>query len=601
MIYKIKAMLSPYLAWRDFQKTFTLLKPFVLQYKKAYIMLFVILMIQIFFTLAFAWFFGNLTDAAISSNLDRIKWLVPIGIGLILLNILSTYYYILNETVAINGIKKELKSYLFSHLLRLPAEKFTKLQTGDLLSHFNNDIQSIDGVIGSTLIEIIRFPLIYVAVFLYLFHINPMLCFISLVAAPFAIVLGIFFGLLLRNNNRRIYSLFGQINAVLNETFSGLTVIRSFTLEKLTFQNLYNKNEELYQLERANSKLRAWFYTAGELLSSFSFIFSLCLGAYFVFKGEMTVGSLLIFINLVNYLVRPLIGLANMWASFQRSATAVERLSTVLDLHPESDTLPTYNQAIKNISSIRFQDVTFSYDDNDPIFKQFQLDVPVGKIVALVGPSGAGKSTLFNLLQGMYKPDQGYVLINGTSTNDYSIEELRSAIAYVPQETFLFSGTIRENLLIARPNITESEMEHACIQAYFHDFVMSLPKGYDTEIGERGIRLSGGQKQRLSIARAILKDAPILLLDEATSALDNETELYVQQALHQLMKNRTTLIIAHRLSTIQHADLIIAMDHGKIVEMGSHAELLQNKELYEKLYKIQFNRDVMNVRPVVAE
>ncbi len=594
MINQIKTIISPYFAWRDFQKTFTLLKPFVLQYKKSYLILFIILMIQIFFTLAFAWFFGNLTDAAISSNLDRIKVLVPIGIGLILLNIISSYFYILNETVAINGIKKELKSYLFSHILRLPAGEFAKLQTGDLLSHFNNDIQSIDGVIGSTLIELVRFPLIYVAVFVYLYQINYMLCLISLVAAPFAIVLGIFFGFLLRNNNRRIYSLFGQINTILSETFSGFTVIRSFTLEKLTYQNFFKKNDELYQLERANSKLRAWFFTAGELLSSFSFLFSLCLGAYFVFRGEMTVGTLLIFINLVNYLVSPLMGLASIWASFQRSATAVERLSTVLDLHPESDTLPTHNPAIKMISSIRFQDVTFRYDDNEPIFKQLELDVPVGKVVALVGPSGAGKSTFFSLLQGIYKPNQGHVFINRKSTQDYSPEDLRSAIAYVPQETFLFSGTIRENLMIARPKITELEMEQACIQAYLHDFVMSLPQGYDTEIGERGIRLSGGQKQRLSIARAILKNAPILLLDEATSALDNETELHVQQALHDLMKNRTTIIIAHRLSTIQHADLIITIDHGKIVEMGSHDELLQHQGMYEKLYNIQFNRDTSN-------
>lgn len=601
MINKMKMIIRPYFTWSDFRKTFTLLKPFVLQYKKAYFILFVILMIQIFFTLAFAWFFGNLTDAAISSNLDRIKMLVPIGIGLILFNIFLSYLYILNETVAINGIKKELKSYLFSHILRLPAQKIANLESGDLLSHFNNDIQSIDGVIGSNLIELIRFPMIYIAVFTYLYHINFVLCLISLVSAPLAIILGIMFGLLLRRNNRRIYSLFGQINTVLNESFSGFTVIRSFTLEKMTFNKLLHKNEELYHLERENAKLRAWFYTAGELLSSFSFLVGLCLGAYFVFKGEMTVGSLLIFINLVNYLVSPLMGLASMWASFQRSATAVERLSIVLDLHPESDTLPSNNKTLTTISSIRFQDVTFHYDDHEPIFNQFQLDVPVGKVVALVGPSGAGKSTLFHLLQGIYKPDQGHVFVNNQSTHHYASEELRSAFAFVPQETFLFSGTIRANLLIVRPKITELEMEQACIQADLHNFVMSLPEGYDTEIGEKGIRLSGGQKQRLAIARAILKNAPILLLDEATSALDNETERNVQKALQQLMKNRTTIIIAHRLSTIQNADLIIVIDHGKIIEMGSHEELLQNGSRYEKLYDIQFNNKTKNAISVIAE
>ena len=598
---KILTRVRPYFAWSDFQKTFTLLKPFVLQYKKAYFILSFILVIEIFFTLAFAWFFGNLTDAAISSNLDRIKQLIPIGVGLILLNIISTYFYIIYETVAINGIKKDLKSYLFSHILRLPASKLATLESGDLLSHFNNDVHSIDGVIGSSLIELIRLPIIYIAVFLYLYQINPIICLISLIVAPLAIIFGVFFGLLLRRNNRRIYTLFGKINTILNETFSGLTVIRSFTLEKFTFNKLLKKNDELYRLEIANSKLRAWFFTAGELLCSFYFLFSLCLGAYFVFKGEMTVGSLLIYLNLVNYLVNPLTGLASMWASFQRSATAVERLSTVLDLEPESHGLPSYNKAITTVSSIRFQNVTFSYEQNQTIFDTFQLDIPVEKVVALVGPSGAGKSTLFNLLQGFYKPSKGDVWINNISTSDYSLEELRSAIAYVPQETFLFSGTIRENLQIARPNVTELEMTQACSQAYLHDYIMSLPEGYDTKIGERGIRLSGGQKQRLAIARAILKNAPILLLDEATSALDSETELYVQKALQQLMKNRTTVIIAHRLSTIQNADVIIAIENGEIVQMGSHEELLQNKGLYEKLYNIQYDREKRNPISAVAE
>lgn len=588
---KIATLVSPYFAWSDFQKTSTLLKPFVLQYKKAYFILACILIIEIFFTLAFAWFFGNLTDAAISSNLDRIKQLIPIGVGLILLNIISTYFYIIYETVAINGIKKDLKSYLFSHILRLPASKLTDLESGDLLSHFNNDIHSIDGVIGSNLIELTRLPLIYIAVFIYLYQINPIICLVSLIIAPLAIILGVFFGLLLRRNNRRIYTLFGKINMILTESFSGLTVIRSFTLERLTFNKLLKRNDELYRLEISNSKLRAWFFTAGELLCSFYYLFSLCLGAYFVFKGEMTVGSLLIYVNLVNYLINPLTGLASMWASFQRSATAVERLSTVLDLEPESKGLPSYNKTLTTVSSIRFQNVTFGYEQNQIIFDRFQLEIPVNKVVALVGPSGAGKSTLFNLLQGFYKPSKGDVLINNKSTADYSLQELRNAIAYVPQETFLFSGTIRENLQIARPNVTELEITKACSQAYLHDYIMSLPDGYDTKIGERGIRLSGGQKQRLAIARAILKNAPILLLDEATSALDSETELYVQKALQELMKNRTTIIIAHRLSTIQNADVIIAIENGKIVGMGSHEELLQNKGLYKKLYNIQYKRE----------
>ncbi|MFJ8265554.1 ABC transporter ATP-binding protein [Peribacillus asahii] len=601
MINKFQETVRTYFIWSDFKKTFILLRPFVLKYKKAYIMLFIILMIDIAFTIAFAWFFGNLTDAAVSSNLDRLKLLVPIGAILILVNMISTYFFNIFETIAINGVKRDLKSHLFSHILRLPSGKLTKMESGDLFSHFNNDINSIDGVIGSKLVEIIRLPLIYIAVFLYLYQINPLLCIVSVIASPFAIVLGAFFGLLLRRNTRRIHTLFGHINTVLNEAFSGLVVIRSFTLEKITFHRLAQKNNELYDLEMSNSKLRGWFYITGELLSSFCYLFSLCMGAYFVFKGEMTVGSLLIFSNLVHYLVNPLTGLASMWAGFQRSATAVERLSTVLDLGPDSLTLPTYNPAISNITSFHFQDVSFSYDKNQNVLKNIQLDIPVGKVIALVGSSGAGKSTLLNLIQGLYTPDEGHILINDKSTSEYLPEELRSTIAYVPQETFLFNGTIRENLQIAHPNITEADMIAACQQAYLHDLIMSLPEGYDTKIGERGIRFSGGQKQRLAIARAILKNAPILLLDEATSALDSETELYVQNALKQLMKGRTTIVIAHRLSTIQHADMIVVMDKGAVLQIGNHKELLKNKGLYEKLYNIQYNRDKNISLSAVAE
>ena len=235
--------------------------------------------------------------------------------------------------------------------------------------------------------------------------------------------------------------------------------------------------------------------------------------------------------------------------------------------------------------------LTFSYDENKNVFTEFDLHIPAGKVVAFVGPSGAGKSTLFNLVQGFYKPQVGKILINGIPIDEFSFADLRSAIAHVPQETFLFGGTFRENLVMARPSIQEEEMVEACRSAYIHEFIQSMPDGYDTQIGERGIKLSGGQKQRIAIARAILKDAPILLLDEATSALDGETEYLVKAALDELMKNKTTLVIAHRLSTIQNADLIIVIEKGKIVQIGKHEELILQKGLYQKLNGSAFIAD----------
>ena len=290
----------------------------------------------------------------------------------------------------------------------------------------------------------------------------------------------------------------------------------------------------------------------------------------------------------MQHLINPLTGLAGLWGSFQSSASAVERISNVLDVVPESSELPSYTSTIHLPKTIQFRRVNFCYEPETKIFDQLSLIIPTGKVVAFVGPSGAGKTTLFNLIQGFYKPQSGHTLLDDLSIDQLSPSLLRSSFAYVAQETFLFSGTIKENLLLARPNLTDLELTNAAINANIHTFIMSLPNQYDTEIGERGVRLSGGQKQRIAIARAILKDAPILLLDEATSALDSESEFQVKEALNRLMKNKTTLVIAHRLSTIQHADLIIVMDEGRIVQQGAHEELMSQDGLYRKLIKHSF-------------
>ncbi|WP_442594238.1 ABC transporter ATP-binding protein [Neobacillus sp. D3-1R] len=581
-------LIKHYFNLNDFKKTYTLLKPFILAQWKAYVVLLILLVVDIFFTIAYAWFFGNLTDAAVHGNMDRLKELVPIGVFLTLLSIISSYCGIYFETVASNGLKNNLKEYLFEHILRLPAGETSKIRSGDIISYFNNDIHSVDGVTGSTLISLIRIPLIFLAVFIYLFQINWVLCLSSVLIAPIAIAGGVFFGLLLKKNGRKIHQLVAEINSTLSETFQGLQVIRSFTLEKAAFITFKSKNKKYYKLELENAKLQGWYYSGGYLVNSIAFLFNLCLGAFFVSKGEMSVGSLLTFINLVGHLVYPMTGLAGQWAGFQRSITAIERLIDLLERPTVSKELSTYVPTIKEVSSIQFQDVSFSYDDTKIVFKEFNLDIPAGKMIAFVGPSGAGKTTLFNLLQGFYQPQLGKILINGKPIELLSVSELRSSIAHVPQETFLFAGTIKENLVLARPNITKNEMIHAAKSANIHDFIISLSDGYETEIGERGIKLSGGQKQRIAIARAILKNAPILLLDEATSALDGETEYHVKEELEQLMKDKTTLVIAHRLSTIQNADLIVVISNGKIEQMGNHEQLLNQDGLYQKLYNSSF-------------
>ncbi|MBT2642222.1 ABC transporter ATP-binding protein [Bacillus sp. ISL-41] len=585
---QLNSLIKQYFSMKDIKRALRFVWPFILKRWKAYLFILLLLGLDIYLTISFARYFGNLTDSAIRGGYQEILSLVPYGAILILISIFSNVAYTFCNLSATNGVKMDIKNHFFHHVLRLPAGVTSNYRSGELMSHFSNDINGVDGVIGSSLISLIRLPIIYITVFIYLAQINFLLCLVSLVIAPLSALSGVVFGLLLRKNGRLIHQLVGNINSHLSETFHGLMVIRSFTLEKLQYIKYFNQNSELYKLEIGNAKLQSWYRTGEQIIGSVTFIINLSIGALFVANGELTVGALLTFLNLVNHLFYPITGLGNVWAGFQRSVAALERILDVMDKQVSTVELPTFSPNNMEEGAIQFNNVMFGYEENQQVFKNFSLEIPAGKVIALVGPSGAGKSTLFNLMQGFYQPQSGEIVMGGKSLKDFSSSELRSSIALVPQETFLFSGTMRENLLLARPEVSEKEMVQAAIKAEIHDFIISLPNGYETEIGENGMKLSGGQKQRVAIARAILKDAPILLLDEATSALDGETEFYVKESLDELMKGRTTMIIAHRLSTIEHADLILVMEKGKVIQQGTHSELIKQEGLYKHLHNRSF-------------
>ncbi|MCA1010070.1 ABC transporter ATP-binding protein [Halobacillus halophilus] len=575
--------ISQYFSLGELKRIIQLLFPYVRKHKKAYIGLFIMLLLDIALALAFAWFFGNTIDAAVQGNFERLKWLIATGVAISFLSMGVNFTDTYLETVALNGVKKDFNHDVYEHVIRMKGKNFTNYHSGELFSHFAHDLHQIEGVVGRGLLNLIRVPIISISVFIYLLHINWALTLVILLVIPLAILGGALFGVLLRNNSREIHELMGMISKTLNETFQGLMVIRSFTLESFFKQKYKKSQDELYQLELKDAKLRGWFNTGGEAVGMMTFLTTLAVGMYFVTDDILTIGALLTYINLVNHLVYPMTGLAGQWAGYQRSVSAIERIIRLLDQPREKGSVGSYIPDCED--RIEAKHITFSYDNNHPVFTDFTITLPANKLTAVVGPSGAGKSTLFYLLQGIYQPQQGTICVDGIPIDEENLQSLRQSMAYVPQETFLFSGTIRENLLVSgNERTTEAEMMEAAQSANIHAFIESLPEGYDTEIGERGVRLSGGQKQRLAIARALLKDAPILLLDEATSSLDNESEYLVQEALGRLMKGRTTVVIAHRLSTIQHADHILVLDQGRVVQQGTHEQLIRTNGLYNDLY-----------------
>lgn len=569
---------------QDLKRTYTLLRPFISQQKGTYAILLVLMILDVVLTILFAWYFGAVTNAAIQSDFHKIRTFIPIGLCLLSLNMISYFCGIYIQTYASQTTKRDLKNFLFHHILRLPASDLNERRAGDLISHFTTDIHSVDGFLGNNLITLLRLPIIYGAVLIYLLHLNWMLCVLSIGLSPLALIASLIFGKLLRRNGSQMFRLYGTWNGILNETFHGLSVIRSFTLETLFYKRFKAKNQKLLDLELENAKLQGFFYTGSQLVGSITFLTCLTLGAYLISKGHLTVGALITFINLVSHLIDPLTGMAREWASFQKAISAIERVLDVLETPPMTESLPVYVPVVQPMNtSVEFRNLTFRYTEEQSLFRNFDLEIPAGHRVAIVGPSGAGKTTLFNLIQGMYVPQDGDISIGNRPIDAYTLSELRSLISIVPQETFLFSGSIRENLGMARPGVTDDDMHQVIELAQLTSYIKSLPHGLDTEIGERGVKLSGGQKQRLAIARAILKGAPILLLDEATSALDQHTEAQVQQALDALMKNRTTIVIAHRLSTVQNADLIVVIDEGKCVQMGTHEELMTCPGLYRTM------------------
>jgi ATP-binding cassette subfamily B protein len=490
------------------------------------------------------------------------------------------------------GIMFDLREQLFGRLMRQSVGFYTANRTGDLLSRMNNDVGGIQDVVASTVFGLVSSALVTVTTLSLMLALDWRLTLASLAIMPMALVPSRFLGQANYRARRRLQEKLAETSAYLQEVLgiSGVLLVKAFTKERDEERRFRGLNRDLRRLEIQQSMIERWFGMLGSTLMVLGPALLMFLGGYLVVTGRTSLGTL---VSIVTILASRLAGAAGTLGSVQIDVLGAlalfERIFHSLDLPADVADRPGARALPEVRGAIAFQDVTFAYPGTTrPALDGVSFEVEPGQLVALVGPSGAGKTTTTYLVARFYDPDSGSVCVDGVDLRDATLESLSARLGIVFQDTFLFHASVMDNLLYARPDATREEVEAAARAAHIHDFVAGLPAGYDTLVGERGHRLSGGEKQRLAIARVILKDPQIVILDEATSSLDSVSEHLVQAALEPLFAGRTSLVIAHRLSTVLAADVILVLDGGRVVDRGSHHELLQRDGLYRSLYERQF-------------
>ncbi len=484
----------------------------------------------------------------------------------------------------------DLRQALYVHLQRMSLSFFERQKIGEVVARLTTDIASAQNFVGAALVNTIMDLSCLIVIVALLFWANPKLAWVSLAVLPGYALATYHLQKRIRQKSREMHRLIQTISGDLHEQFAGISTIQAFTNEDLEAREFRQQNETYFGTVMDNVRLQAVALGITGFLTALGPIIVLWVGAAEVWSGRISVGTLMAFYGYLGLLYQPIQRLTELNLILANSLAAMDRIFDVFDTVPdvrEAAGAITFQRAKGKIT---FDAVSFHYEERLPVLQNIQLKIEAGSTVALIGPSGAGKSTLVKLLPRYYDVTGGRILIDSHDIRDITLRSLREQIAIVSQDPILFSGTIAENLRYGRPQATLEAIRSAARSAFADTFIEQLPDGYDSEIGERGLRLSGGQKQRLAIARAFLKDAPIIILDEPTSALDAESEELVKQALSRLLRSRTALIIAHRLSTIEHADRVVVIDSGRIIEEGSHRDLLQHPDgLYRRYAQRQFS------------
>jgi len=531
----------------------------------------------------------NVLEKILANKNNTILLLIPPGIiFLFALRGITRFTYDISIKLAGQKAIQDIRNDMYASNIWLDMAFYNRNSTGELMSRITNDIGTMQDGIANIVTGLFRDLISVVGLLGYLFYLNWQLAILSFVVIPVTIYPAQLIGKKIKKASGRSLNIMGGITAILQETFSGIKVIKAFGLENQAVHRFRTANLEYYQQISKYFKYESLATPVSELIISFGIAGVVYLGGSQVISGRMTAIGLLAFIGSVTALSRPLNKLQGAYSVMQRSAGAAERVFSLLDEPKQVTEQPGALTIGRSNGMVEFHNVSFSYGEKK-VLHNVSLKAESNHMTALVGPSGGGKTTLISLLPRFYDVTEGSISIDGHDIRDLTLKSLVSQIALVDQETTLFHESIANNIRYGKPDATLEEIIEAAKAAFAHDFILQLPDGYDTSIGDRGVRLSGGQRQRICIARALLKNAPILILDEATSALDTESEQMVQRALDNLMLNRTTFVIAHRLSTVLHADTIIVLEGGHIVESGSHDTLLTNSGLYSRLHALQFS------------
>jgi subfamily B ATP-binding cassette protein MsbA len=481
----------------------------------------------------------------------------------------------------------DFRCTLFEHLQRLSLSFFAKRRTGELISRFTNDVGIIQNMIVNVPVDTIKQAVTLLGGIAILFYVNWRLCLMVLTVLPLIALTARYFGKKLRRLSTQIQDQLADSSTVLEEVISGIRMVKSFVREGYELNRFSRQIERVLDITMQKTKVLAVFVPVITFLTMGAAAGVLWYGGNQVIQGHITPGDLFAFALYAGLMIGPFGSFARLFSQIKEAQGATQRVFEILDMQPLILDQPDAKPMPAIHGQVAFHNVSFAYDPTIPVLRNISFEVSPGQAVALVGPSGSGKTTLANLLHRFYDPTTGSIEIDGKDIKRVQLMSLYSQIALVPQETILFGGTVRENILYGRIEAGEADMIAAAKAANAHDFITAFPGGYDTIVGEKGINLSGGQRQRLAIARAILKNPRLLILDEATSSLDNESEKLVQEALDRLMENRTSFIIAHRLTTIQHADRILVLDKGRLAEEGTHTELLGRKGLDHHLYTMK--------------